>query len=130
MLQSLYGKGSRSKTGLQGVRVTIRHYQCPYPDEQIPPDMPIRFFYEVDVDADNVLRSVEIFADGSIARNSLEIEARHGQRWMSLSDGPFIENLEDIGLSACSADEFENAWANGKDTPFWNAPGNRFPPFS
>lgn len=110
--------------------MTIRHYRGRYPGDDIPPDMPIWFFYEVDVEGDNVLRSMEVFADGSVTRNSLEIEARHGQRWESLADGPFMEDIEDMGLSVCGAEEFEKVWARGNDTPFWNAPGNRFPPFS
>lgn len=85
--------------------------------------MPARCFYEVDVEGDNVLRSVEVFADGSVKRNSLGIEARHGQRWESLIDASFVDSLADMELRVCTAEEFENVWASGKDAPFWNAPG-------
>ena len=110
--------------------MTIRYYQWKVEEENKESDLPVQLFYEVAAEADNVLRWVQIFADGSVARNSLEIEAAHGQRWESLTDGPFMAHLEDMDMLDCTADEFETAWARGKDTPFWNVQGNRFPPFS
>ncbi|CAN7592043.1 hypothetical protein [Rhizobium sp. LjRoot254] len=94
------------------------------------PDLPIWFLYEVDVEADNVLRMIEIFANGSSDRNSIEIEARYGPRHPTVVDGPFMQHAEIIGLEEIEAEAFEAAWREGRDKPYWNAPGNQFPPSS
>lgn len=107
--------------------MTIRYYRGPWPDEEVPADEPIWFFYEVDVERDSVLRMVEIFSDGSSNRNSLDIEAQHGRRHESLNDQPFVQDLDAMQLTEITSREFEGAWSSGTDTPFWNAPGNQFP---
>jgi hypothetical protein len=110
--------------------MTIRYYRGPWPHDEVPDNEPIWFLYEVDVEFDHVLRMVEVFRDGSANRNSLDIEARHGPKHDSLNDQPFVQDLEAMELAEITSKEFEDAWGRGADTPFWNAPGNRFPPFS
>jgi hypothetical protein len=73
--------------------------------------------YEVDRAADAVLRTVEVFADGRVARNSIALEERHGDKCRSLIgtslDGllPWVEEI--------TCEQFEEWWTKGVDTPFW-----------
>lgn len=110
--------------------MTVRYYRGAWPNGEVPADEPIWFVYEVEVERDNVLLMVEIFPDGSANRNSLDIEAQYGRRHESLNDHPFVQDLEAMALAEISPKEFEDAWHQGADSPFWNAPDNQFPPRS
>lgn len=76
-------------------------------------------YFEVDTVADVVLRTVNVFADGRIERNSIALEERKGDRCVSLVDGPFMETLPSSPLDLITAVEFEELWQRGTDTPFW-----------
>jgi hypothetical protein len=95
----------------------LTHYQAPWPESPAPEGEPIRFFYEVDAVADIVLRSVELHADGSLQRNSLELEARDGWPCVSLWHGSFAELSVGVPLEPLSASTFEEYWRRAIDTP-------------
>jgi hypothetical protein len=77
-------------------------------------------YYEVDEARDAVCRSVEVFPDGRIERNSIEIEERSGGDCPSLIDVSLHEGFEGTEPQEMSQDDFEKLWLNGVDTPFWN----------
>ncbi len=85
----------------------------------MPSGEPEWLLYEVDWKADAVLRSVELFGNGSVTRNSIWIEQRSGQRCESLFDRGLEKAFEDVPLVAITAQEFEGCWERGVDTPFW-----------
>lgn len=97
----------------------IKYYRGRWPDEEVPPDEPTWMLHEVDMDKDNVLRQVEMFDNGAITRNSVEIEARHGPRFESLLGCSFLEVVDEAPLTEITQDEFESHWIQGQDTPFW-----------
>ena len=94
----------------------------PWPEEPLPTDAPAWLYYEVDSEADAVVRTVEVFTDGRIARNSLAIERRNGADCPSLIDVPLDEAFADTGhpLEQITAEEFDVLWLKGVDTPFWD----------
>jgi hypothetical protein len=98
----------------------LRHVRGRWPDPEVPEGEPSWLLYEIDDLADAVTRSVDIFDDGKVLRNSIEIEERNGLSCPSLIDVPLSEGFGDADLEDISADEFEAAWAKGVDTPFWN----------
>lgn len=53
------------------------YYRGRWPEEPVPEGEPIWLLYEVDKSADTVVRTVEVLADGHVARNSVELEQRH-----------------------------------------------------
>lgn len=109
----------------------IKYYRARWPDEQVPPGEPTWMLYEVHLDKDNVLRDVEIFDNGAIARNSVEIEARDGSRFETLWDCSFLEVLGEVPFTEITQEEFESHWIQGQDTPFWlPAPNDQIPPRS
>jgi len=55
---------------------SIEYYGGRWPDPDVPPDEPTWLYYEVNTVADVVLRTVDIFADGRIERNSIALEER------------------------------------------------------
>jgi len=73
----------------------------------------------VDTVADVVLRTVEVFADGRIERDSIALEERKGDKCPSLVEGPFMETVRNVPLDLIPAVEFEERWEGGTDTPFW-----------
>jgi hypothetical protein len=89
------------------------------PDEIVPEDEPLWYLYEVDEAADAVLRSVEVFPDGRIARNSVELEQRNGDECPSLMDMSWHEAAAEMPLEKISAETFEELYRMGVDTPFW-----------
>lgn len=97
-----------------------RHVRLRWPDEQVPTDAPEWLLYELDEQADSIIRNVELFADGNVTRNSIEIEERNGLPCPSLTDVSLSEAFQGLELENISREEFELAWAKGKDTPFWN----------
>ena len=95
----------------------LTYFQAPWPEPPVPEGEPVRFFYEVDEAADNVLRSVELYVDGSLQRNSLELEARDGWPCISLWHGSFAELSAGVPLEPLLASGFEEHWQRAIDTP-------------
>ncbi len=75
--------------------------------------------YEVDEAAGNVLYSVEVFSDGRIARNSVEMEQRYGDDCPSLIDIGWREGIAEAQLEIIGAETFEKLYRQGIDTPVW-----------
>lgn len=97
----------------------MRHIRLRWPDDVVPQGEPEWLLYELDDEADRVTRSVELFADGRIDRNSVEIEERNGDSCPSLWDVSIPEGLEGLTPSEISASEFEEVWRKGIDAAFW-----------
>lgn len=99
----------------------VTYYRAAWPDPVVPEESPEWTFYEVDWDADAVTRTVEVFKDGRVERDSLELEERKGDSCPSLVD----MSLDDAFAGVCldeveiPASEFEAMWNRGVDTPFW-----------
>ena len=74
---------------------------------------------EIDFEADAVVRSVDIFPDGRVTRNSVALEQRNGDDCRSLIDTSLAAGLEDAPLEEITEAEFETWWIEGKDEPFW-----------
>jgi len=81
--------------------------------------MPAWLHYEVSEVADAVIRTIEVFADGRITRNSIEIEQRHGDHCPSLIDVSLSEGFDGLELQTMSREGFEALWQQGVDTPVW-----------
>jgi hypothetical protein len=64
-----------------------------WPDAEVSPDAPTWLHYELDDEADAVVRTVEVFASGAVHRNSLEIEQRGGRPCPSLIDCSLAEGF-------------------------------------
>jgi hypothetical protein len=77
-------------------------------------------FYEIDESADAVTRSVWVYADGTVTRNSIEIEERSGKGCPSLIDCSLVQGFESADLEEITPEEFGKVWDSGVDTPFWN----------
>jgi hypothetical protein len=91
----------------------------PWPESEVQPGEPGWLFYELDEESDVVVRSANVFADGAVARNSIEIEERSGKPCPSLIDCSLAEGFAGVALEPISREEFEQIWAKGIDTPFW-----------
>ncbi|MGR4866807.1 hypothetical protein [Caulobacter sp. LARHSG274] len=98
----------------------LRHAKLPWPDGDAPVGEPSWFFYEIDDTADAVTRSVWVYADGSVTRNSIEIEEQSGKDCPSLIDCSVAQGFDGVDLEKISPEEFQNVWDKGVDTPFWN----------
>jgi hypothetical protein len=98
----------------------IKHVRTRWPDPEVPAGSPEWLLYELDQRADAVTRTVEFFRDGAITRNSIEIEERRGKPCPSLIDVSLAEGFTGVDLEPITSEEFEGAWARGKDTPFWD----------
>ena len=99
--------------------VAHEHYRGRWPDEPVPDLEPTWLFYEVDKAADAVLRTVEVFADGRVARNSVALEQRHGDKCPSLMGCSLDDFFGVARLEGITREQFEEWWAKGVDTPFW-----------
>jgi hypothetical protein len=97
---------------------SLEYLRMRWPDPIVPEGDPEWLLYEISRDQDAVLRSVELYADGRITRNSIEIEQRHGD-CPSLIDVSLDEGFGDADLIPIERAEFENLWAQGIDEPFW-----------
>lgn len=95
----------------------LRCYKGRWPEEQVPVESPIWLYYELDVEADNVLRTVEIYQDGHSERNSLALEMRDGWPCITLVHGPFWETVGDWLLAEISNEEFDRFWLQALDKP-------------
>lgn len=54
-----------------------------------------------------VVRSAEVFADGSVARNSIEIEESDGKLCPSLIDCSLAEGVDGVDAEQITPEEFE-----------------------
>lgn len=97
-----------------------RHVRARWPEPQVPEGEPVWLFYEIDDLADAVTRSVDLFADGTTTRNSIEIEKRNGQPCPSLIGTSLADGFRGVDLEEISSEDFAVAWTKGIDTPFWN----------
>ncbi|HEX4846749.1 MAG TPA: hypothetical protein VFV30_01275 [Novosphingobium sp.] len=95
------------------------YYRQRWPDAEVPADAPVWLHFEVSPSADAVLRTVEVFGNGSITRNSLAIEQRNGDHCPSLIDCSLAEGFEGMALEPIVAAAFEALWEQGVDAPFW-----------
>lgn len=96
------------------------YFRLPWPEDEVPADEPSWLYYEIDKDNDAVRRSIEVFPDGRITRNSIEIEERDGRPYPSLIDTSLDDGFGDGEPLAMTEAEFEDLWQRGVDTPFWN----------
>ena len=95
------------------------YFRGKWPEEKVPGGEPLWLMYEIDRVADNVLRTVEIFPDGSIARNSIVLEERNGDSCASLIDGSLETLLSHAMLEEITSEQFEDLWTRGENSPHW-----------
>lgn len=97
------------------------HYYCRvrWPDAVVPDGEPEWLLYEMDKQADTVLRTVDIYADGKVTRNSIDLEQRNGDVCPSLIDTSIVEAFEGVDLETITPSEFDKFWIVGEDRPFW-----------
>jgi hypothetical protein len=86
----------------------------------VPAGEPTWLLYELDEEADTVVRSANVFADGRVARNSIEIEERDGRPCPSRIDCSLAQGFDGVDAEQITPEEFETVWAKGVDKPFWN----------
>ncbi len=98
----------------------LRHVRGLWPDSPVPPGAPALLFYEIDDEADSVTRIVELYADGRVTRNSIEIEEQGGRPCPSLIDCSIKQGFKGADVRPVTVEVFEEAWHQGVDTPFWN----------
>lgn len=100
----------------------LTYYRLPWPDAVVPPESPLEMLYEVQ--DEDVLKTVEIFADGRSERDSVESQAAVWGEFPSLIDVPWSEmknDVPDLQAHSIGADEFERLWSSAADrihTPF------------
>ncbi|MBO9706651.1 MAG: hypothetical protein J7521_00430 [Caulobacter sp.] len=98
----------------------LKHIRARWPEIDVPPGEPTWLLYELDEQADAVVRSAGVFADGSVARNSIEIEERDGKPCPSLIDCSLAEGFGSVDAEEITLGEFDAVWIKGVDKPFWN----------
>ena len=96
-----------------------RHYRLRWPDTVVPEGEPTWILYEVDKVGDAVLRTVDLYDDERITRNSIEIEERSGKSCPSLIDDSLSKAFQGLDRQPITKKEFEASWQAGKDKPFW-----------
>lgn len=84
--------------------------RAPWPEDTVPEGEPLWQYFEVDATADNVLRMVEVFADGTALRNSLALQARDGFPAISLVHGSFAAVSQGHRVEPVSPVSFERLW--------------------
>ena len=57
---------------------SLAYFRGRWPDDEIPDGEPEWVLYEISYEQDAVLRAVDIYPDGRITRNGVEIEERNG----------------------------------------------------
>lgn len=97
----------------------LQYFRGRWPDEIVPDGEAEWCLYEISREKDAVLRTVELFADGRITRNSIEIEQRHGDACPSLIDTSLDDGFAGADLIEIDQATFEDYWRRGTDTPFW-----------
>jgi len=95
----------------------LNYFRGRWPDDKVPAGDPLWLHYEVDPTRDAVLRSVAIFEDGHLERNSIELEERDGFPCISIVHGPFMSVAAKAQLEPIRAPEFEKLWKRGEDKP-------------
>ncbi len=95
----------------------LNYFRGRWPEAVVPEGVPVWLYYEVDPHRDVVLRSVEIFADGRMERNSLALEARDGWACESIVHGPFMPVVAHAKLETTGAETFEALWELSMDKP-------------
>lgn len=98
-----------------------RYAKAAWPEGLVPADEPSWLFYEIDENADAVIRDAHVYVDGRVTRNSIEIEERSGNACSSLIDCSLAEGFGSADLEEITAEAFEAVWDSGVDTPFWYA---------
>jgi len=101
---------------------SLTYFRGRWPDDPVPEGEPLWLLYEVDMATDNVLRTVDLFPEGRIESNSIEIDQPDTGHFKSLIDISFIELLrseESQALKEITKEEFERLYAEGIDKPFW-----------
>ena len=98
---------------------SIRYYRARWPEVVVPEGEPSWFYYEVDHGSDVVTRAIEIFDSGTIKRNSLELEQRHGDHCLSLIGDSWSDLAANAVLEELPGEQFEELWLQGIDAPFW-----------
>lgn len=97
----------------------LLHIRLRWPDEKVPTGEPLWLLYEIDELADSVLRTVGIHEDGSIFRNSIEIEERGGGKCPSLIGDSAKKAFGDTVPEILNKAEFQRLWEQGVNKPFW-----------
>ncbi|MEC7289315.1 MAG: hypothetical protein VXW22_04385 [Pseudomonadota bacterium] len=95
--------------------MTVSFYKMRWPDQVVPDGEPEWFFYEVDANADTVLRMVELFGDDRAVRNSIERESRLGPPVQSLFEMSFSESIKGHTYELISAENFETLYRQADD---------------
>lgn len=98
----------------------LKHVRARWPDPVVPPGEPYWLLYEIDEQADAVVRTIDVFADRTVTRNSIEIEERRGKACPSLIDCSLAEGFNGVDAEEITREEFEEVWAKGVDELFWN----------
>ncbi|MEE7504967.1 hypothetical protein [Methylobacterium mesophilicum] len=100
-------------------RDALAYIRGRWPDADVPAGEPEWILFEVSKARDAVLRIVEIFADGRIARNSIALEERSGSPCPSLIDCSTVVAFSEAPVTEMTRSEFEHFWCRGRDTPVW-----------
>ena len=93
----------------------LNYFRGRWPEDEVPAGEPLWSHYEVDPTLDVVLRSVEVFEDGHLERNSIELEERCGRPCVSIAHGPFMFVAAQAQLESIVAGDFEKLWERGVD---------------
>ena len=104
----------------------LKHVRAGWPEPDVPEGEPLWLLHELNERADAATRSIEVFADATLTRNSIAIEERNGKACPSLSDTALAAGFAGVEFEEISVEEFERTWAKGEDASFWNV---REPPF-
>jgi hypothetical protein len=98
---------------------SLTYFRDRWPDDPIPDGEWEWCLYEISYEQDAVLRTVEIYPDGRITRNSIEIEQRHGDDCPSLIDCSLEEGFAGASPEEIGSEAFQEHWNLGTDQPFW-----------
>lgn len=95
----------------------IEHFRGRWPEQVVPEGEPTWLLFEVEVNEDRVLRTVDVFEDGSMQRNSIALEERDGYPCLSIVEGPFMPLVRKVALEKVPAALFEGLWNDAEDRP-------------
>lgn len=98
------------------------YVKCRWPEDPVPQGAPCWIFYEVREATDVVTRTVDLYADGTASRNSIQLAAREGPdfrppEYRSLVHGAFLEHSR-ADLDPITASEFLRLWTTAIDKPW------------
>jgi hypothetical protein len=100
---------------------TLEYFRGRWPDPEVPAGEAEYYLYEISRERDAVIRTVDLYSDGRVTRNSIDIEQRNGDHCPSLWDCSLADGFTDADLIEISQNEFEEYWRRGIDEPFWFA---------